>query len=195
MTATSSRTPIGYGTEDAAMQAYLREGERKAFELDNRGPIRLDANGKLAKDILGSYWKNGFYVFEGVVNVVLSIALITRFGLVGVAVGTIIPHMIVVAAVLPSTLPRWIPINLREYYLSTYGRPFVAAAPFAAVCWYIAHMVVPGSFFTFFVCMTLAMPAYLLPMWFIALTPSERTAARDYVQHWVGRRRVAEATS
>ena len=134
-------------------------------------------------------------VFEGVVNVVLSIALIPRFGLVGVAIGTIIPHMIVVAAVLPSTLPRWIPINLREYYLSTYGRPFLAAAPFAAVCWYIAHMVVPGSFFTFFVCMTLAMPAYLLPVWFIALTPSERTAARDYVQHRVGRRRVAEATS
>ena len=68
MTALSSRTPIDYGTEEAAMQAYLREGERKAFDLGNRGPIRLDAGGKLAKDILESYWKNGFYVFEGVVH-------------------------------------------------------------------------------------------------------------------------------
>ncbi len=54
-------------------------------------------------------------IFEGVVNVALSIALITRYGLVGVALGTIIPHIIVVAGILPSSLPRWMPLNLREY--------------------------------------------------------------------------------
>ena len=50
------------------MQAYLREGERRAFALGNRGPIRFDANGKLAQDILDAYWRNGFYIFEGVLK-------------------------------------------------------------------------------------------------------------------------------
>lgn len=133
-------------------------------------------------------------VFEGVVNVILSIALITRFGLVGVAIGTIIPHIIVVAGVLPATLPRWIPIDLREYYLATYGRPFLAAVPLAMVCWYLAAVVVPASFLTFFVGMTVAMPVYIVPVWFIALTASERAAARNYVRQRFGGR-VVEATS
>ncbi len=50
----------------ASMAAYIVEGEVRARNLGNRGPIRLDANGKLAVDILESYWENGFYVFEGV---------------------------------------------------------------------------------------------------------------------------------
>jgi len=134
-------------------------------------------------------------IFEGVVNVALSIALITRYGLVGVALGTIIPHIIVVAGILPSSLPRWMPLNLREYYISTYVRPFLAAVPFVAVCWYIAHVVVPAGFLTFFACMTAAMPSYLVPVWFIALTPAERAAAREYVGQRFGGRRAAEATS
>jgi hypothetical protein len=67
MTATT-RTTVSYGSEETAMQAYLRDGERKAFELGNRGPIKLDQNGKLTQDILDAYWRTGFYVFEGVLK-------------------------------------------------------------------------------------------------------------------------------
>ena len=67
-----SRTAIAgqasYGSEEAAMQAYLREGERRAFALGNRGPIRFDAEGRLAQDILDAYWRCGFYIFEGVLK-------------------------------------------------------------------------------------------------------------------------------
>ena len=48
-----------------AMQAYIRDGEARAYSLGNRGPIRLDANGKLHSEILDAYWETGFYVFEG----------------------------------------------------------------------------------------------------------------------------------
>jgi len=57
-----------YGSEEAAMQAYLREGERRAYALGNRGPIRFTADGKLHPDILDAYWRCGFYVFEGVLK-------------------------------------------------------------------------------------------------------------------------------
>lgn len=50
------------------MADYIREGEKRAMALGNRGPIRLDADGKLARDILDAYWRTGFYVFEGVLS-------------------------------------------------------------------------------------------------------------------------------
>ena len=57
-----------YGPEEAAMRAYLQAGERRAFSLGNRGPIRFAADGRLHPDILEAYWRSGFYVFEGVLR-------------------------------------------------------------------------------------------------------------------------------
>lgn len=59
---------IDYGSEEAAMQAYLRQGERRAALLGNRGPIRFTADGALHPDIVEAYWRCGFYVFEGVLK-------------------------------------------------------------------------------------------------------------------------------
>jgi hypothetical protein len=55
-------------SQDAAMQAYLREGEARAFALGNRGPIRRTADGHIHPDILDAYWRCGFYVLEGVLG-------------------------------------------------------------------------------------------------------------------------------
>ncbi len=61
------RTPTR--TEHAAAMAdYIREGERRAAEIGNRGPVRFGADGKLHPDILDAYWRHGYYVFEGVVD-------------------------------------------------------------------------------------------------------------------------------
>jgi hypothetical protein len=57
---------LTYGSETAAMQQYLRDGEARAMALGNRGPVRYGPDGKLHKDILDAYWRCGFYVFEGV---------------------------------------------------------------------------------------------------------------------------------
>lgn len=65
MSATAA-TGFDYGSEEAAMQAYLREGEARAQALGNRGPVRYTEDGKLHPDILDAYWRCGFYIFEGV---------------------------------------------------------------------------------------------------------------------------------
>jgi hypothetical protein len=59
---------VDYGSEQAAMQAYLRDGERRAAALGNRGPIRFTPEGDLHPDIVEAYWRCGFYVFEGVLK-------------------------------------------------------------------------------------------------------------------------------
>lgn len=58
----------GYGPEEAAMQAYLCDGEKRAFALGNRGPIRFTADGALHPEIVEAYWRCGFYVFEDVLK-------------------------------------------------------------------------------------------------------------------------------
>ena len=59
---------VDYGVHEQAMAAYLRDGERRAFGLGNRGPIRFNADGSLAQEILDAYWQCGFYVFTGVLG-------------------------------------------------------------------------------------------------------------------------------
>ena len=57
-----------YGDNAEAMRQYLIDGERRALQLDNRGPIRVDEDGKLAAEILEAYSRYGFYVLEGVLQ-------------------------------------------------------------------------------------------------------------------------------
>ena len=57
-------------TEDASrLDAYVRVGERRAFELGNRGPLRFEDDGRLDKAIMEAFWRCGFYVFEGALRV------------------------------------------------------------------------------------------------------------------------------
>ena len=43
---------------------YIREGEKAALALPNRGPMQLDSNGNVAPEILEGYARYGFYVLE-----------------------------------------------------------------------------------------------------------------------------------
>lgn len=50
------------------MESYVDEGMQRAASMGNRGPVRFDAHGRLAPDILQAYWRTGFYVFEGLID-------------------------------------------------------------------------------------------------------------------------------
>ena len=50
------------------MAGYGQAGIRRARDIGNRGPVRLDENGRLHPEILAAYWRHGYYVFEGVVD-------------------------------------------------------------------------------------------------------------------------------
>ena len=57
-----------YGHDAEAMKQYLEDGQRAALDLDNRGPIEFDQQGRLVQSILDAYSKYGFYVFTGVLS-------------------------------------------------------------------------------------------------------------------------------
>ena len=60
--------PLSAADHERAMSEYGRRAEARAYDLGNRGPIRVGPDGKLLPEILESYWTNGFYVFQGVVG-------------------------------------------------------------------------------------------------------------------------------
>ena len=47
---------------------YLAAGERRAYELGNRGPLRFSADGDVHEEIVRAYRECGFYVLEGVIG-------------------------------------------------------------------------------------------------------------------------------
>ena len=49
-------------------EEYLAQGASRALALDNRGPIRRTPSGEINSEILNSYWRHGFYIFEDVFN-------------------------------------------------------------------------------------------------------------------------------
>jgi O-antigen/teichoic acid export membrane protein len=134
-------------------------------------------------------------IFEGVLNLVLSIVLIRSFGLAGVAIGTAIPQAIVVAGVLPVVMRRWVDIDLRDYYTTTYLRPFLASLPFWAACWAVEHFVQPADMASFFVTGAATLITYVVPCWFAAFTAQERAVLSASLRLRIPGRRPVEGLS
>mgnify|MGYP003319724794 CR=1 FL=1 len=61
-------TELSAGQHAAAMADYLVERSDAAAALGSRGPVRYDADGNLHPGILAEFETNGFYIFEGVID-------------------------------------------------------------------------------------------------------------------------------
>jgi hypothetical protein len=57
-----------YGADEPAMALYREQGARRALALGNRGPLRFETNGDLAREICDAYSRCGFYVFTGLLG-------------------------------------------------------------------------------------------------------------------------------
>ena len=85
--------------------------------------------------------------------------------------------MIVVGWILPRTLPKIFPLNLRAYYVAVYGRTLLASVPFVLACWFVRTVIQPASLVSFFFWGFLSLPAYIAPAWLIAMSAEERAMA------------------
>lgn len=72
---------------------------------------------------------------EGVVNFILSIILIKKYGLPGVALGTLLPMAITMLLLYPVIASRVSGVGLSDYYRSLL-LPIILWLPFCAVCWF-----------------------------------------------------------
>jgi O-antigen/teichoic acid export membrane protein len=115
-------------------------------------------------------------IAEGLCNLILSIILVKKMGIVGVAWGTAIPNIVVDVLYWPWYSKRTLGIPIREYALSIWFYPVVSLLPFA-VCTYVVDKLSPApNLMIFFLQVAAVFPAALVGAWYFGLVREERQA-------------------
>jgi O-antigen/teichoic acid export membrane protein len=81
-----------------------------------------------------------FALAEGGANLILSIILVRRMGLIGVAWGTVIPNLISATLVVPLYTVRTLKMSVTDYLVQAYLRPALCALPLLAVGYVFSHV-------------------------------------------------------
>jgi len=79
-------------------------------------------------------------LLEGGVNLLLSLFLVRRFGILGVALGTAIPMMCTSVLFLPRHLCRVLDLPLGTFLRRAYQLPLVLCVPMAGVLWFVRRV-------------------------------------------------------
>ena len=113
-------------------------------------------------------------------NVVLSILLVPRFGVVGSALGTVIPQLVVALVVGPWYVRRELGVPLTSFWMNAHVRPLVAIVPFALVSFYMEHAWVAPNLVIYFAQIGLTLPFAALGGWVVGLTAAERRVISSF---------------
>jgi O-antigen/teichoic acid export membrane protein len=73
-------------------------------------------------------------IFEAIANLGLSIFLVGRWGVIGVAWGTVLPSWVVNVGLWPRYITNLLDLPLRKYLFQSWIRPAVGVLPFALGC-------------------------------------------------------------
>ena len=111
---------------------------------------------------------------EAIANLILSIVLIRSLGIIGVAVGTAIPHLATALFVYPYFISRVVKFDFRQYVLRSYLAPILSSIPFLACCVLIEYRYPAANLAGFFARVAILMPFYLLPVWYLSIKKQER---------------------
>lgn len=119
-------------------------------------------------------------VGEAIANLTLSIVLARKFGLYGVAIGTLVPSLAVNLILWPRYVKQLVGISYREVILRVWGPVFLCGLPFAILsCMVNAFFPAPNM--TMFILQTIA----LLPVFFVLLGWIFRDRVRGTIFPWI----------
>lgn len=119
-------------------------------------------------------------VGEAVANVALSVALVGPLGIEGVALGTAIPHILVIGILLPLYACRLLGIPGWTYVRESMTGPLLNMLPFLAGAWLVKQYAVPASLPGFFATIALLTVLYLVTGYGLCLRADERDMVRGY---------------
>ncbi len=115
-------------------------------------------------------------VVEAVANLSLSIILARKFGIYGVAIGTLIPSLLVHLVLWPVVFTRLLGLGGPRVVWGVWGPMFLTAVPFAIASHFVNVMFPPRNLLVFLL-QTLA----LLPVFFLAVAAVFRVYVRNQV--------------
>ncbi len=109
-------------------------------------------------------------------NLAISVTLVQRIGVEGVAWGTTVPDLVLCLAFWPLYVRRTLKISPRTYAISTWARPLLSMVPFALITYVIERWWPAPKLLLFFLQVATALPLALVGFWFVCVTPSQRDA-------------------
>ena len=115
---------------------------------------------------------------EGLVSLVLSIALIRPLGIVGVAWGTVVPSIVVSLLFWPAYMRRTVGVSVRDYVIAAWARPGLSVLPFALLSYAVERAWPAANLVIFFIQVGLTLPVALVGFWYGCLSRKERLDAR-----------------
>jgi O-antigen/teichoic acid export membrane protein len=131
-----------------------------------------------------------FALAEGLANVLLSVVLVQRLGLIGVAWAAVITHVACTTLVVPLYTLSVLKMRVRDYVVGAYVRPLLAAIPMAALGYQFSRIEhASWSLFAFealALCGTFAATSY-----FVCLDARERAVTLDRLGTMFHREAVA----
>ncbi len=119
-----------------------------------------------------------FFLVEAIVNLGLSIWLVQRIGIIGVAWGTAVPGLVVSLLGGAWYLRRTLGIGIPIFWFNAWIRPTLSMLPFALGSYVIERVWPAPNLAVFFLQVAAALPLAALGAWFFCLKHAERTAYR-----------------
>lgn len=130
-----------------------------------------------SKNLLYSLSKHKVYAVvvasEGVVNILLSIALIGRYGILGVAMGTTIPMLVTNLFIIPVYTNRVIDLRL-SIYAKTMLRCCALGAALHAVAWFVVRHRIENNFRSIIIMGIITSVVFMAVSVFALLSRAER---------------------
>lgn len=121
------------------------------------------------------------FLVEAVVNLLLSVLWVRTYGVLGTAVATAVPRVIISVLVGPWFVKRHLALGLREFWTSAYVRPVLAMAPFAAATFAIERFWPSHNLLMFFLSVFASLPLALIGSWFVCLSRREREMIAGFI--------------
>jgi O-antigen/teichoic acid export membrane protein len=113
---------------------------------------------------------------EGVANLTLSIILVHWYGIYGVAIGTLVPSLIVQVGLWPRHISKLVGLSAFEVLSNVWAPMFLAAIPFAAAT-YAMGVLFPARNLSIFMLQVIA----TLPIFFLTVGLVFRTYVRNQI--------------
>ncbi len=130
---------------------------------------------------------------SGIANLILSIALAFKYGLIGVAIGTSIPQLILNGLVIPWYVCKQTNTSLLEYYIRVYGKVLIPAGVFSMVLSYLSSVNIASNYLLLVLNSFLAFLVYFVCFYLMGLRKEEKHYINDIINKVLRKARLRAA--
>ncbi len=126
------------------------------FAFANRTPTAIAFG--VEKHKTTAQWAIG----EGVANLILSVVLVRRYGIYGVAIGTMVPSLVAQLVLWPGYISKLVGLSRSEVLWRVWAPMFLAIVPFAIATYTVGVLFPARNLTIFFLQVIATLPVFLI---------------------------------